>query len=135
MLELGGCPDLVVMLPQILGDGTMVATDTITFTNDHLMGHGNWVKLPGAQGIRATFMWLQDAFGPLPAGVMRVRLVAKLDRSDSDVMTGRIEPFFFPFGLDGLPTPDPVAGSLPDCTAASGCLGSFPFSVRRIPTR
>lgn len=132
--EAGGCPPLVVMMPEILEGGTMVATDTITLANGHLMGQGNWVRRPGALGIKATFMWIQPAFGPAPAGVFRVRLFGQLDRSDHDVMRGTIEPFFFPFGPDGLPSPDPVADALPDCSAENGCLGTFSFTVRRIPT-
>ena len=132
--EFGGGPALIVMMPQIQGDGTMVATDSGSLGDHHLMGQGNWTKQSGNDGIQATFMWLQPAAGPAPAGVFRVRLTGRLDSGDSDKMQGAIEPFFFPFAADGLPNPDPVAGPLPECTGLNGCLGRFVFVVRRIPT-
>jgi hypothetical protein len=132
--EFGGCPSLIVMMPEFMGDGSMVATDSGSLSDHHLMGQGNWTKQHGNSGIRATFMWLQTPLGPNPAGVFRVRLLGQLDHADSDTMRGTIEPFFFPFGADGLPSPDPVAGPLPECTGLNGCLGTFQFVVRRIPT-
>jgi hypothetical protein len=132
--EAGGCPPRIVMMPQFLEDGTMVATDSGSLADQHLMGQGNWTKEQGKSGIRATFMWLQPAAGPIPPGTFRVRLKGHLDHADSDMMQGTIEPFFFPFGPDGLPSPDPLNGPLPECTALDGCLGRFVFVVRRIPT-
>lgn len=132
--EAGGCPPRIVMLPQIQGDGTMVATDSGSLADRHLMGQGNWTKRRGNLGIQATFLWLQPAAGPVPAGAFRVRLLGRLDRGDPDTMRGTIEPFFFPFGPDGLPNPDPLNHPLPECTALNGCLGRFVFVVRRIPT-
>lgn len=133
--DAGGCPAQIVMIPQILADGTMVATDSGSLDDHHLMGQGNWTKLQGHSGIRATFMWLQPSSPSIPpGGTFRVRLKGHLDAADSDTMRGTIEPFFFPFGPDGLPSPDPVSGPLPECTALNGCLGRFLFVVRRIPT-
>lgn len=128
------CPPRIVMLPEFHGDGTMVATDNGSFADGHLMGQGNWTDARGNNGINASFMWLQPAAGPLPAGVFRVRLHGQLDRGDNNTMRGSIEPFFVPFGPDGLPVADPVAGPLPECTLLNGCLGKFDFVVKRIPT-
>src|SRR3990172_7296182 len=84
--EFGGCPPLIVMMPQIHADGTMVATDSGSLADHHLMGQGNWTKLQGNSGIRATFMWLQPASLASPPGVFRVRLVGQLDAADEDTM-------------------------------------------------
>jgi hypothetical protein len=133
--QAGGCPPRVIMLPEFNSDGTMVATDSGSFFDGHLMGQGNWTDARGNNGIKATFMWLQPASPNVPgAGVFRVRLLGKLDRGDNDTMRGTIEPFFTPFGQDGLPVADPVASPLPECTLLNGCLGKFAFVVNRIPT-
>lgn len=146
----GGCPPVIVMMPEIHGDGTMVATDQNGFLDNHLTGQGNWAKKADNSGIEATFMWLQGtARSPAFAqftGAIRVRMVGQLVSGNPDQMTGTIEPFFFPFvdshgnlvlGEDGLPFPDPLGGNgeLPECILANGCLGKFEFLVRRIPVR
>ena len=144
------CPKIVIMMPEFHGDGTMVATDQDSLTNNHLTGQGNWARRTGSPGIGATFMWLQGT--PVPpsfahlAGAFRVRLIGQLVAGNPDHMTGTIEPFFFPFvdhlgnvvlGPDGFPFPDPLGGTgeLPACILPNGCLGKFEFLVRRIPTR
>lgn len=133
--EAGGCPPRVVMLPEFNSDGTMVASDNGSFADGHLMGQGNWTAARGNDGIKATFMWLQPAAGPAPAGVFRVRLLGELDRGDNNTMRGSIEPFFFPFdATTGLPEDDPLASPLPACELLNGCLGKFDFVVNRIPT-
>jgi hypothetical protein len=132
--QAGGCPPRVVMLPEFNADGTMVATDNGSFFDGHLMGQGNWTDARGNNGIKATFMWLQPAGQQTPAGVFRVRLLGQLDRGDNDTMHGTIEPFFTPFGQDGLPVTDALVSPLPACTLVNGCLGKFAFEVNRIPT-
>lgn len=128
------CPPRVVMLPEFNADGTMVATDNGSFADGHLMGQGNWTDARGNDGIKATFMWLQPAGQQSPAGVFRVRLLGKLDRGDINTMHGSIEPFFVPFGQNGLPVANPLVSPLPECTLQNGCLGKFNFVVNRIPT-
>ncbi|MGH9784768.1 MAG: hypothetical protein ACRD88_11325 [Terriglobia bacterium] len=144
-----GCPPIIVMMPEFHADGTMVATDNGSFSDNHLMGQGNWAKKPANQGIEGTFMWLQGTPTTPPAfvGAFRVRLNGQLALTNADQMTGTIEPFFFPFvdpatgqimlGADGFPSPDPLGGTgeLPACTLPNFCLGRFQFLVRRIPTR
>jgi hypothetical protein len=132
--QAGGCPPRIVMLPEFNSDGTMVASDNGSFADGHLMGQGNWTDAGGNSGIKATFMWLQPAVGVPAPGVFRVRLLGALDRGDNDTMRGTIEPFFTPFGPDGLPVADPLVSPLPECTLLNFCLGKFKFEVKRIPT-
>ena len=143
--------DEVVMMPQVLPDGIVVATDHGSLLDGHTTGQGRWVatgkvSLNGKTYDRyqASFLWWQprspidfDPKNPLSifGGAVRPRFVMYFDPANPDIMEGYIQPFYFEltdrFGITNLqpgtafPTPDPLATlpSVCDPTAK----GSSPY--------
>lgn len=157
--------DEVTMIPTLLADGTVLATDHASLLDHHSTGQGKWefagrTSIDGKQFDRyqASFLWFQgrnppdiDPRNPLSIflGVVRPRFVMFFDPGDPDIMRGYIQPYLYSmtdsFGivnmqpLSPFPAVDPM-GRLPvacDPTAPSNpyCLGTLMFVIRRIPAR
>jgi hypothetical protein len=139
-------PKEIVMLPTFYADGNFVGIDSQTFGGGaHTTAHGEW-KLSGPDTVAANFVFLQSGAGNVFVGGFRMRLHGEM--VSSNLMTGKINAFFFPFTdengevvLDpetGYPSPDPLTplGEFIEdpaaCNPADGCLGFFEFTLRRI---
>jgi hypothetical protein len=157
--------DEVTMMPEIFGDGNVVATDHATLVDGHPIGQGRWeptgkVTIAGKSydRVSASFMWFQpkppqdvDPNHPFSkfAGMAHPRFVMFFDPTNPDIMKGFLQPYLFSitnqFGIVNLqpgtpfPTPDPIP-PLPEVCDPSAktnpyCFGTFMFVIRRIQPR
>ncbi len=157
--------DEVVMMPTLLADGTVLATDHASLLDHHSTGQGKWeaagktvIDGKSFDRYQASFMWFQprnppdvDPRYPLSIflGVVRPRFVMFFDQAEPDVMKGYIQPYLFAmtdsWGIVNMlpnspyPAVDPM-GKLPtacDPTSKSNpyCLGTLMFVVRRVPAK
>lgn len=154
--------DEVLMLPTLLADGTVLATDGASLLDGHSTAQGHWefggkVVIDGKAFDRyqATFVWFQgrnppdvDPQNPLSRflGVVRPRFVVFFDPTSPDVMQGFIQPYLFPMtdsqGIlkmqpaSPFPAIDPM-GNLPvrcdpGVQSTPACFGTLMFTLRRI---
>ena len=157
--------DEVTMIPTLLADGTVLATDHASLFDSHSTGQGKWeaagktvIDGKSFDRYQASFMWFQPRKptetdprnpGSVFLGVVRPRFVMFFDPADPDIMKGYIQPYLFGmtdgYGIVNMqpnspfPAVDPM-GSLPaacDPTAKTNpyCLGTLMFVVRRIPAK
>jgi hypothetical protein len=145
--ETQGCPvpKEIVMLPTFYADRNFVGIDSQTFGGGaHTTAHGEWT-FNGPGGVKANFVFLQSSDNVFVGG-FRMRLHGQM--ASPDLMTGKINAFFFPFTdqtgsvvLDPetqYPVPDPLTplGEFIDdpanCDPQTGCLAVFEFTLRRV---
>jgi hypothetical protein len=107
----GTLPPEVPMMPNILGDGTVVVNDAGSIPVFHTTAQGQWaadpngdVQLAGRARYQASFVWLQGSPDQVSGtnvirqfvGVARPRFVTFFDPNNPDEMVGYIQPYFFP---------------------------------------
>ena len=142
-----GCPlpAEIIMTPTFFKDGIFMGSDHLTFFTPRTAGHGSWIRT-GNKTMEATMVIIQADDAGNFIGAFRVRFAGEV--VSQDLLEGLVNVHFFPFvdadgnvvldPTSGHPIPDPLAPlgefitDSADCTPATGCLGLYEFSVRRI---